>query len=145
MAAGNGVSSDNPAFLAISQGVLPQSNLHFLEKRSDIPRVLRGLDFFVLSSVSEAFPNSLLEAMATGLPAVATDVGACAEALPDGEPLVAPGKAEALCEAIHSAFMQDDGQRARRGATNREHVVQHFGLERMVARFDALFEQAAQR
>ena len=78
LAAGNGVAPTNPVFSRLSaKSGISSANLHLLGRRPDTERLLRALDIFVLPSVSESFPNSLLEAMATALPCIASNVGDC--------------------------------------------------------------------
>jgi len=87
--------------LAASEGVADR--VLFLGARQDVPRLMSGFDVFVLSSHSEAFPISALQAMAAGLPVVATDIGCLSEIV---EPevtglLVPPGRPEALSHALN--------------------------------------------
>jgi glycosyltransferase involved in cell wall biosynthesis len=88
----------------------------------------RDAQLGVLSSISEGFPYSLIEAMACGLPAVATGVGGVAEAVADTGIVVPPRAPEMLGEAI--VELLDDGPRRRRmGVLARERVLEHFTLE----------------
>jgi glycosyltransferase involved in cell wall biosynthesis len=144
LAAGNGVSLDNPQFKQLLGPEVRQSNLHFLGKRSDVPRLLRGLDVFVLPSISEAFPNSLLEAMATGLPCVATDVGGCSNALSNREFLVSPNDIDGLARVLLNMLMQTSCCRARIGALNRGKVIAEYEIPAMRRAFDELFLAAAE-
>lgn len=77
-------------------------NLHFLGERNDIPALLNAMDVFVLPSVSEGMPITLLEAMAAGKPLVATDVGGVGEMFQSGESglLVPPRNPQALAQAL---------------------------------------------
>lgn len=139
LAVGNGVSLENPSFRDLAFSKLPAERTHFLGKRPDVPELLRVMDVFVLPSISEAFPNALLEAMATGVACVATDVGGCREALPDPDFLVAPGNATALLEAMLRLVNESIEQRTARGSRNRARVEANYSLSQMAARFDALF------
>jgi glycosyltransferase involved in cell wall biosynthesis len=94
--------------------------VRFLGLRSDIPRLLAASDVFLLTSVSEGIPVTLIEAMAAGLPVVSTRVGGVAEVVQDGETgLLAPaGDEEALAQKVlHLADRPDLcrqlGQRGR--------------------------------
>ena len=71
-------------------------------ERADVPDVMRGLDCFVLPSLAEGISNTILEAMASGLPVLATDVGGNAELVVDGRTgeIVAPGDVEALANGL---------------------------------------------
>lgn len=103
---------------------------------------LEAFDVLVLSSAWDAFPLSTLEAMAAGVPVVATDVGGVGEAVVDGETgrLVAPGSPESLGRALEE-LLGDAGLRKRMGARGREIHRRRFGVERMVDRVAALYEE----
>jgi glycosyltransferase involved in cell wall biosynthesis len=119
----------------------------FAGDRNDIDAVLRGLDCFALSSVAEGISNTVLEAMASGLPIVATDVGGNRELIEDGVSgrLVAAADAGALAAAIGG--IADDVEMARRlGDAARRAAVARFSLDRMVDEYAALYDRClAQR
>ncbi len=110
-------------------------------ERADVPEVMRALDVFALPSRAEGISNTILEAMASGLPVVATAVGGNAELVVPGGTgaLVAAedprGMAEALlCYASDAALRQEQGLAARR------RVEAEFSIERMVGRYAELYE-----
>lgn len=93
---------------------------------------LTGLDCFVLSSDFEAFPVAVLEALACGVPQVATDAGGTREAVtPDTGVLVAPGDPRALADAIVGVLGEPERRAAMVAASVRRHA-ERFGVERMV-------------
>ena len=97
--------------------------------RIDVPDMLASADLFVLSTRSEGFPVSILEAMAAGLPVVATDVGGVAESVVDGETglLVPSGDSGALASAL-DRLLSDSGLRRRLGTAGRERAHRHFDV-----------------
>jgi glycosyltransferase involved in cell wall biosynthesis len=100
--------------------------------RKDVATYLAAADVFVLSSDAEGFSNALLEAMASRLACLATEVGGNAEALADGAGVVIPpGDEDALAAAL-AEVLQDDVRRKALGAAARRRAVEKFGLERMV-------------
>ena len=109
--------------------------------REDVPEILRGLDCFVLPSLAEGISNTILEAMACGLPVVATRVGGNSELVEDGVSgrLVPPVNAEAMAAALYRYF--DDPELGRsHGQAGRQAVLQRFSLERMVADYQSLYD-----
>ncbi len=84
-----------------------------LGERSDVPAILRAADMFLFCSRTEGLPNALLEAMAAGLPVIATDVPGCRDVVRHGETgfLVKSGSAEAIAGAVTSLL--DDPERRR--------------------------------
>jgi len=102
---------------------------------------LRKLDIFVLPSLSEACSNGLLEAMATGLPVVTTNVGGNASLVEDEVTglLVPPGDSRSIAEAI-VRLIQRPAFAAELAARGRDRLQATFGMDRMVARVEALYD-----
>jgi glycosyltransferase involved in cell wall biosynthesis len=123
---------------ARESGVLP--HVTFLGHRDDVPVVLSSADVFVLASESEASPNVVLEAMAAGLPVVASRVGGIPELVADGVSghLVPPADPNALATALLDLLDHPDRATAF-GRAGRAHVEKHYSFERMVAQFETLY------
>lgn len=118
-----------------------------VEFRGDSARVaedLRALHLFVLPSQAEGISNTILEAMASGLPVVATAVGGNAELVVAGETgcLVALADRPALVAALER-YVDDPALRARHGRRAREVVEARFGLPRMIAAYDEIYRSVA--
>jgi glycosyltransferase involved in cell wall biosynthesis len=142
---GGGPQRDRLIALAEARGVAPAFS--WLGHREDVAALAMAADIFVLPSRSEAFPNALLEAMASGLPAVASRVGGIPELIADEQTglLVRPGDAAGLADAI-CRLMSDSGLAARLGAAARDHVESRYSFDRMTAAFAALYDaELAQR
>lgn len=119
----------------------------FLGHQEDVAARLAAADIFVLPSRSEAFPNAVLEAMAAGMPIVASAVGGILELLDDGHTgLLAPaGDSEALAARI-CRLMADSALAARLGDAARDKAEASYSFDRMVAAFDSLYQsELAQR
>jgi len=112
----------------------------FLGHREDVPALLASADAFVLPSRSEAFPNSAIEAMAAGLPVVASAVGGLLDLIEPGATglLVEPNNAVALADAIGS-LVRSPEYAAALGAAAREEVTQRYSFDRMVRAFENLY------
>jgi glycosyltransferase involved in cell wall biosynthesis len=114
----------------------------FLGYRQDIPDLLACCDVFVLSSLYEGFPLSILEAMAAGKAVVATSVGGIPEAVLDGETgiLVPPGDSLALARAIQE-ILSDPSLSQKMGAAGKARVKQEFSSITMVKRIAQIYEE----
>jgi glycosyltransferase involved in cell wall biosynthesis len=110
--------------------------------RDDIPGVLAGASLFVLPSLTEGVSLTLLEAMAAGLPVVATAVGGNPEVVMDGVTgtLVPPGSPERLAEAIMAMFADPDRAQAM-GEAGRARVREVFSLEAMATGYDRAYRE----
>ncbi len=119
--------------------------VHFLGDRSDVRQLLQGFDLFVLSSLSEGYSMALLEACASGLPIIATDVGGNREIVVDGRNglLVAPGREDALAEAI-TALLRAPERSAQMGLAGRDWALREASIETMAMRYASLYRGARQ-
>jgi len=117
--------------------------VHLLGERGDIPALLRAFDLFCLPSLAEGISNTLLEAMATGLPVVATAVGGNPELVVDGETgRLVPAAADV--DGVAAALGQLAAELAlcsHMGEAGRTRAVDHFGLDAMAARYAACYEE----
>lgn len=112
-----------------------QEAVRFTGVRNDVPRILRGVDLVVLTSDWEGLPNVILEALAAGVPAVATNVGGVGELLADGVTgyVVSRRDLSALVNRV-IGMLSDRGFRAECGRRGREYVRSHFSISAMVDR-----------
>ena len=114
----------------------------WLGGRSDIPHLLGAADIGVLASHEEGFSNAILEAMAAGLPMIATDAGGNAEAVLDGTTgyVVPRRQPQALAAAIRR-LAGDAGLRHRLGMAGRERVAAQFTLSQCVDRYEDMYRR----
>jgi sugar transferase (PEP-CTERM/EpsH1 system associated) len=117
-------------------------------ERQDVPDVMRGLDAFALPSLAEGISNTILEAMATGLPVIATRVGGNADLVDDGVTgwLVPAGDAAALADGL-LAWACDPMRGRAMGQAGRRRVEIRFSLPAMVSAYQGLYQRllASQR
>jgi glycosyltransferase involved in cell wall biosynthesis len=117
-------------------------NIVVFTGRVDTPaEYLAGVDLFVHPSLSDSFPNAVMEAMACGKPVVASRVDGVPELIVDGESglLVEPGKAAALALAI-AELKADENLRLSFGEAARSRVERHFGLNRMIKELEEVID-----
>jgi len=112
----------------------------FLGHRDDVPARLAEADIFVLPSRSEAFPNAVLEAMAAGLPIVASGVGGILELIDNERTglLVPAGEPQPLADRL-SRLMADPPLATRLGDAARDEARARYSFDRMVAAFECLY------
>ncbi len=112
----------------------------FAGERHDVAHVMQGLDCFVLPSLAEGVSNTILEAMASGLPVVATRVGANAQLVVDGHTgrLVPASAHDAMARSIEG-YMNDEASVREHGRNARAVVERRFSLDAMVDGYDDLY------
>ena len=114
----------------------------FTGNRSDIPELMQRLDVFVLPSLAEGISNTILEAMASGTPVIATAVGGNADLLPASQlttNLVPSNEPEAMMQAMQR-YLAQPTLLAQDAATVKKHCQQNFSLDTMVSKYRKLYE-----
>ncbi len=111
-------------------------------ERADVPEIMRGLDAFVLPSLAEGISNTILEAMASGLPVLATAVGGNAELVAGGETgeIVPPADVDALAAGL-IRLAGGPARAAAMGRAGRAVVERRFSLPAMVAAYEGLYDR----
>jgi sugar transferase (PEP-CTERM/EpsH1 system associated) len=111
-------------------------------ERNDVARIMRSFDLFVLPSLAEGISNTILEAMASGLPVLATDVGGNPELIEPGVTgtLVPRNDAESMASAMR-AYVESAELCRRQGSEARRTVERRFGMEAMVNAYMAVYDQ----
>ncbi len=137
---GLGIDSSNKRIMSFMNNRSLKDRIHLLGLRNDVSRVMAALD--VLSSSSaygEGFSNTLGEAMACGIPCVATDVGDSARIVGETGLVVPPKNPEALANAWKRLI--DIGQEGRRGLgiSARKRIQEHFEISKVVKQYEGLY------
>jgi glycosyltransferase involved in cell wall biosynthesis len=117
--------------------------VHLLGKRYDIPDCLAGSDIFVLASKYEGNPLAVMEAMAAGLPVIATAVGGVPELVESGQQglIVPPEDLAALTQAMRN-LQEDPWKRSRMAASAQERAEKEFGVTRMAQGYSSVYDEA---
>jgi glycosyltransferase involved in cell wall biosynthesis len=135
---GNGPLRESLEATAVQLGL--SVSARFGGRVDNVPEYLRAADLFVLPSLQEGLPNSLLEAMASGVPAVATRIGGVTDVVEGGKTalLVEPGHPQGLAESLR-AMLVDPSLRERLGRAALETIGRSFGLESRSRRYQDLY------
>jgi glycosyltransferase involved in cell wall biosynthesis len=122
-------------------------DVNFLGVRHDIPALLSAADGFVLSSAWEGMPNVVMEALAAGVPVVATGVGGVPELVEPGKSgfVVPPRDPGALSEAMRKLMKLPREQLQQMGQHGRQHIAVNYGMSSMARRWIELFEELLKR
>ncbi len=139
---GAGMDSENLELQQLIDKYSLGNSVLLLGQRRDIPSLMNALDLHILSSLGEAFPNVLSEAMACGTPCVTTDVGDAALIVGDSGWVVPPRNPAELAGALKQAIMAMSDRKTwddRRSAA-RNHIVDNFCLEKMVRSYNDLWK-----
>ncbi len=139
--AGSGPFQTELAELAKGMGI--GDRVRFLGQRTDVRALMNCADACVLSSNYEAMPIVLLEAAATGLPSVTTDVGGTSDIVIHGVTgfLAPPSNPEALAGAMLRLSSMPPAARARMGEQARRHVTSRFALNQVIGQWESLYQE----
>lgn len=160
LAAAAVVVEDNPkvAFVLCGPGVEPHNSdvaslvakyglarkAHLLGRRSDMNRIMAGMDLYVSSSAfGEGFPNVLAEALACGVPCVATDVGDSAILVGESGRVVPPRDPRAFSKAVIEMLGIEGTEKVLMKREARERIIRYYSLEAMARRYESLYNQIA--
>jgi glycosyltransferase involved in cell wall biosynthesis len=140
--AGNGVCM--PALQGLTAELGLEEHVRFLGEVRDVPALLGRASLFVLPSVEEGISLTLLEAMARGLPVVATRIGGNPEVVAEGETgLIVPARDPETMAGAMLRFLGDAEGARRMGLAGRRRVERYFDVRRMVAAYEALYLERA--
>ena len=130
-----------PAMEVLAQDLGLKDRVRFLGIRHDIPELMNAADGYVMSSAWEGMANVLLEAGATGLPIVATDVGGNREVVQDGETglLVPPKNPKALAGAMLCLMDLSGDERWQMGEAGRRYIQAKYSLDRVTDMWEKLY------
>lgn len=138
--AGEGMDASNLALQPLLATLPDKTKVHCLGVRTDAARLIAALDIATLSSQREAFPLFLAEAMAEGVPCVATDVGDIAEFVADTGLIVPAGDAPALAQAWSALLQQTIAQRQALGEQAKQRVAARYSLDAVVSAYRQLLQ-----
>jgi glycosyltransferase involved in cell wall biosynthesis len=137
--AGKGIGCDNHSLAADLERPPLAGRLHLLGERFDMPRLTAAFDVACSSSLSEGFPNTVVEAMACGVFCVVTDAGDSAAIVGETAVVVPRGNPDALSQGLLHAVAMGPAKRQTEGQAARERVIRNFGLECFAREYEDFF------
>lgn len=138
---GAGLDDSNRELRELAQPL--GDRVQLLGERRDVERLYRGFDLFALSSVGEALPLVIGEAMASGVPVVSTDVGDARWIIAETGRVVAPSSPEALGGALAELLALPAERRRELGEAARRRIVERYSLAEMVSGYVGVWESLA--
>jgi glycosyltransferase involved in cell wall biosynthesis len=139
---GKGITEDNPKLAAWIAERRLVDHCYLLGLRNDMARICAALDVAVSSSAfGEGFPNAIGEAMSSGVPCVATDLGDTGMVIGATGRVVAPRDSVALAEAITGLLTLPAAERSALGAAARQRICENFSLPAVADRYQSLYEE----
>jgi glycosyltransferase involved in cell wall biosynthesis len=141
--AGFDIDESNAKLMAMIGSLNIADRVHLLGPRNDVPRILSALDLCASSSVAEAFPLVLGEAMACGVPCVATDAGDSRLILGDTGKIVPIKDPDALAAGMVEMLAVRNGARQKLGVMARTRVREMFDLDAVTRRYESLYSELA--
>ena len=140
--AGAGANLENPEIKQyFEQYNLDEKQVQLLGQVSDMPEFYRSIDAFLMTSITEGFPNVLVEAMASGLPCISTDVGDAKYIVNEYGWIVPPRNAEALAQAVLTYVNSSIEDKQQLKHSTRLRVEQNFGIESVSQQYLAMWRQ----
>jgi glycosyltransferase involved in cell wall biosynthesis len=140
---GHRIDWDNRELALLAADPALSGRCHLVGRRGDMPRVYAALDVLASSSISEAFPLAIGEAMACGVPCAVTDVGDSALLVGPTGRVVPPRDPAALARAVAGLLALPAPQRQALGLAARARVEERFTLDAVTRRYEDLYDQLA--
>lgn len=122
---------------------LDETKVQLLDQISDMSAFYQSIDAFLMTSITEGFPNVLIEAMASGLPCISTDVGDAQYIVQELGSIVPPRNAQALADAILSYMTKTEEEKLALKYSTRQRIEQNFSIEIVSQQYIQVWSQQA--
>ncbi len=142
---GRGLDANNNQLLKWIEKTGHPTSFVLLGERSDVPACLAAMDIFCLSSRTEGFPNVVGEAMAMGLPCVATDVGDAAMLVADTGIIVPKENADAFAHALETLLNMNRNAFQQLAEKAKKRIYTEFTIDRARVRFEEIYQRLFQK
>jgi len=139
---GRGITPENHQLISACQKeqLIPGKDIYLLGMRNDIPRMMAGCDLYALHSAGEAFPNTLIQAMACGCVCVATDVGDVRRILDDERWIIPAHESGRMCSAMEKALTLSKEEQASISIKNRRVIERCYSIKEAVVKYEELYK-----
>lgn len=137
---GSGIDYSNSNLIKLIQSEGMKKNLILLGERGDVPAIMASLDIFCSSSISEGFSNVIGEAMACGVPCVATDAGDSATIIGDTGLIVPPQNPVILAQSLKRMIDMNEEERQLMGLAARNRILKNYSLLKIIKEYETLYE-----
>ena len=141
---GRGITWENPTLQKWIADTGLENQFHLLGRREDMPRLTAALDISSMTSFGEAFPNVIGEAMACGVPCVATDAGDARTILGETGVIVPVRQPRPLAQAWSDILKMPQDERAKMGQAARRRVEKHYSLSVIAKQYERLYHEIIQ-
>lgn len=140
---GNGIDGENRELtdLIMEYGLTLNENVFLLGLRSDVNKLMAGADVYVLHSAGEAFPNVLVQAMASEKVCITTDVGDAKVILGDDNFVIEPSNVDALAQKIKYALSLTNDEKEKIGKSNRQRVLGNYRIQNVVKEYEKIYKE----
>lgn len=138
---GRGMDASNVEIMNMLDSDEIRSRVHLVGERSALERIYPAFDIFCSSSIGEGFPNALSEAMACGVPCVATDTGASRELVEGVGEVVKPRDTAEIVDGLRSMIRKTSEERRVLGVAGRERIASQFALTAVAERYAELYRE----
>jgi glycosyltransferase involved in cell wall biosynthesis len=138
---GDDIQRDNAALMAMVTDAGLAAHCHLLGPRSDVPELMAALDLIVNSSISEAFPNTVGEAMACGVPCVVTNVGDSAWIVAETGRTVPAGDPTSLAAACEAILQLEPTAKHELGVAARRRIIDQFSMTATTRGYCHVYEE----
>lgn len=137
--AGTDITMENRVLVEAIDSAGVTSKTHLLGRRNDMPSLMAAIDVMALSSIGEAFPNVVGEAMACEIPCVVTDVGDCDEIIGNTGRVVAVNDMNALGVELTAILKMSISDRLKLGVSARDRIAQHYEIGLIVRQYEQAY------
>ncbi|MEX5426293.1 glycosyltransferase [Acinetobacter radioresistens] len=138
--AGSGATLDNPEVKVLfEQHQLDAKKVHLLDQVSDMPNFYKSIDVLLMTSITEGFPNVLVEAMASGIPCISTDVGDAKYIVANDHYIVSPKDTDALKTAVLRYFHLPTDEKIRLKKIVRDRVESNFSIKNIYKEYSRIW------